>query len=299
MKRPSFQFYPGDWQANHKLRRCIHEEKGVWIDVLCLLHDSDEYGILHWELLEIARAVGTRIEVMNSLVKKHILKGKPKDTIGSSIGIEPIVSSHLPFGFTPRHGGKKGQEVILIPDQEGPLWFSSRFVIDEYVRKIRGAHGSKSLEHENVPKPKDTIGRSLGGSPTSPSPSPSPSSSKNLKSYMSISDETVESHLPQNNSEPPGWEDCWKIYPRKKSPKLGKKAYQARLTEGLIPDLLLECTKNYVKVMTRLKWEEQHIMLPSTFYGPNERWKDFEQSEDEKDDDYWKRIERLAEEGRG
>ena len=38
MKRPSFQFYPEDWLANANLRRCTHEEKGIWIDVMCLLH---------------------------------------------------------------------------------------------------------------------------------------------------------------------------------------------------------------------------------------------------------------------
>ena len=52
MKRPSFQFYPGDWQANSNLRRCTHEEKGVWLDVMCLLHDQEEYGVARWPLKE-------------------------------------------------------------------------------------------------------------------------------------------------------------------------------------------------------------------------------------------------------
>ncbi len=173
MKRPSLQFYPSDWQSNHKLKRCGHAEKGAWMDILCLLHDSDEYGILRWELSQIAQAIGTKIKIVESLVSKHILKGKPKDTIGN----EPKDPTHLPFGFTPRHGGKASEEVILIPNQDGPLWFSSRLVVDEYIRNTRGKHGSKSLEHPNVPQPKDTIGKSIGGS-LGGSPSSSPSSSK-------------------------------------------------------------------------------------------------------------------------
>ena len=52
MKRPSFQFYVADWRLDQKLRRCSPAARGVWIDILCLLHDSDEqYGVLRWPLL--------------------------------------------------------------------------------------------------------------------------------------------------------------------------------------------------------------------------------------------------------
>lgn len=45
MTRPSFQFYPGDWRKNANLNRCSHAARGVWVDVLCVLHDSDEWAI--------------------------------------------------------------------------------------------------------------------------------------------------------------------------------------------------------------------------------------------------------------
>ena len=45
-RRPSFQFYPADWRANAKLRRCSRAERGDWIELICLLHDSEEYGVL-------------------------------------------------------------------------------------------------------------------------------------------------------------------------------------------------------------------------------------------------------------
>ena len=41
--RPSFQFYPGDWQSSSNLRRCTHGEKGAWVDVMCLMHDPVSY----------------------------------------------------------------------------------------------------------------------------------------------------------------------------------------------------------------------------------------------------------------
>src|SRR5713226_5956827 len=57
MKRPAFQFYPGDWRSNAKLRRCSFAERGIWLEVMCLLHDSDEYGVLRWPLDDVGAEV--------------------------------------------------------------------------------------------------------------------------------------------------------------------------------------------------------------------------------------------------
>lgn len=125
MKRPSFQFYPGDWQVNSNLRRCTHAERGAWLDVMCLMHDQDEYGVLRWPLKEIAQSVGAPLPLLRGLVAKGVLKG---------------ADLHLdePFIYTPRSGRKDGEPVTLIAIQDGPLWYSSRMVKDEHVRTIRG-----------------------------------------------------------------------------------------------------------------------------------------------------------------
>lgn len=127
MKRPSFQFYPADWQANSNLRRCTHEEKGIWLDVLCLLHDQEEYGVVRWPLLEIAQAVGAPIGKLRGIVAKGVLKGADA---GSKA---PAVI------YTPRHGRKDGEPVTLLAEQDGPVWYSSRMLVDEHKRKTAGA----------------------------------------------------------------------------------------------------------------------------------------------------------------
>ncbi|KDR31541.1 hypothetical protein [Caballeronia zhejiangensis] len=126
MKRPSFQFYPGDWTMNGKLRRCSHAEKGVWVDTLCLLHVQPEYGIARWTLAEVAHAIGCPISALHTLIDKGILKGA--DT-GSLVA---------PFVYVPRSGRRDGTAITLIPAQPGPLWYSSRMVRDEYVRTHTG-----------------------------------------------------------------------------------------------------------------------------------------------------------------
>ena len=84
-KLPAFQFYPGDWMKDPALRRCTHEEKGVWIDLLCLMHESPERGVLRgWSDDEIARAIGGRYEAVTQAVTRLVTSGvASRDTDGS------------------------------------------------------------------------------------------------------------------------------------------------------------------------------------------------------------------------
>lgn len=142
MRRPAFQFYPADWAGNSNLKRCTHEEKGIWIDVMCILHDQDEYGVARWTAKELALAVGCTVSKLKGLISKGVLKGAdPNQKCDALI-------------YIPRSGRKNGPPVTLIEEQQGPIWYSSRMVIDEYKRKIRGGE---------IDAPKDTPDNSPKG----------------------------------------------------------------------------------------------------------------------------------------
>lgn len=162
MKRPSFQFYTGDWRKNAKLRRCTPAARGVWIDVLCLFHDSeDEYGILRWPLKDIANAAGAAMVLVRELVDKGVLKGADRDAPA--------------YVYRPKHAGKVGDPVILVIADGGPVWYSSRMVRDEWVRQKRG--GSTRFDTDHQPENRSPKGGS--GEPVGDGPSSSSSSSEN------------------------------------------------------------------------------------------------------------------------
>jgi hypothetical protein len=46
MKRPSFQFYPSDWLRDTALRTCSVAARGLWIDMICYMHEGNPYGVL-------------------------------------------------------------------------------------------------------------------------------------------------------------------------------------------------------------------------------------------------------------
>lgn len=158
MKRPAFQFYPSDWRNNANLRRCSPAARGVWVDIMCVLHDSDEYGIVRWPLIDLSNASNAPMKLIRELVEKSVLKGHDKRL-------------EAPYIYTPRSGRCDGEPVTLIGIQDGPVWYSSRMVRDEYVRTIRG-ESTRFGEPKVAPKP--PFGDEDGEQNSAPKAAPKP-----------------------------------------------------------------------------------------------------------------------------
>lgn len=148
MKAPAFQLYARDWLANVKLRRCSPAARGAWIDIMCLMHGSEEYGVLRWPLVDIARTVNVPVKVLRELVDREVLKGADKGATD--------------YLHTPRHAGKDLEPVTLLSAGPGPVWYCSRFLRDEWVRGRRG--GETRFDTDNQP-PARTPNRSKGAAP--------------------------------------------------------------------------------------------------------------------------------------
>jgi hypothetical protein len=139
-RRPSFQFYPADWLANNKLRDATFAERGLWIDILCVLSDSDDgIGLVRWDLRRLANRIGCHVNQLQSLVKHDILKGAAVNQTSPAV---TYVDSH------------RDTHTVLAP-QPGPIWFSSRMLIDEWKRVRDQANGSRGYPqpHPLTPHP--------------------------------------------------------------------------------------------------------------------------------------------------
>lgn len=110
-KLPWFPFYIGDWTKDPNLRRATRSEKGLLMDLLCLMFESGERGVLAssgvpWNDDEIINAAGG-------------------DAIGTAHELAELV--------------RKG---VLSRRTDGAL-FSRRLVREETIRQIRSAAGKK------------------------------------------------------------------------------------------------------------------------------------------------------------
>lgn len=54
-KRPAFQFYPGDWLKDPSLSMCSAMTRGIWIDLICAMHESGRSGELSGTTEQLAR----------------------------------------------------------------------------------------------------------------------------------------------------------------------------------------------------------------------------------------------------
>lgn len=109
VKRPSIQFYPGDWLRDTALRSVSPAARGVWMDLMCLMHDGDPYGHL---------AVNGR--------------PLPEDRMAGMVGLTP--EAFRPLLGELLDAGIPGRS----PD--GVL-YSRRMVKDHQIRAVRSAAG--------------------------------------------------------------------------------------------------------------------------------------------------------------
>lgn len=75
MKRPAFQFYAGDWIHDAGLRICSLASRGLWIDMLAIMHQSEPYGhlIVNGKAITnatLARMVGAPSRQITKLLKE-------------------------------------------------------------------------------------------------------------------------------------------------------------------------------------------------------------------------------------
>lgn len=145
---PWMKFYVSDWRGSAKLARCNHELRGIWIEVLCLMHESPQYGVLRWPLKEMARAIGTSAAKLEKLRQLDLLKGAAAGSQCSA------------YEYTPVSGRTRGPTVTLIPAQQGDIWFCSRMVRDEHVRRAKAGIGA-APDHS----PMGGIGECMGAAP--------------------------------------------------------------------------------------------------------------------------------------
>lgn len=179
-KLPALQFYPGDWRKDPGVQSLNYHDRGIWFEILLLMHESEQRG-------------------------KLLLNGKPmpEEALARLLGVDKQIltttlSTLLTYG------------VASLDDETG-AFMSRRMVRDESVRQIKikaGKLGGNPVLLKQTAKQNSTTGvKQKGGSSSSSSvsisyenlPPPSDGSDKAERSY--VSDATVD--LSAFNGEEP------------------------------------------------------------------------------------------------
>ncbi|MET0753611.1 MAG: hypothetical protein ABWZ66_09565 [Pyrinomonadaceae bacterium] len=54
-KLPAIQFYTGDWLKDTELSLCSSSTRGIWIDILCRMHESGRSGVITGTVEQLCR----------------------------------------------------------------------------------------------------------------------------------------------------------------------------------------------------------------------------------------------------
>jgi hypothetical protein len=86
VKFPFMKFFPRDWMGDDRLRLCSLPARGLWIDMLCLMHSAPRRGYLQTAtgsplpLEQLARSTGCSTEEVTRLVSELKAAGVPDCT---------------------------------------------------------------------------------------------------------------------------------------------------------------------------------------------------------------------------
>lgn len=111
-KLPAIQFYPNDWRGDIGVQSLSYHDRGVWLEILFLMHSSNERG----KLLINGKPMP------NEVLARHLALDKQK--------LEQTIENLISYG------------VASIDEDTGAL-MNRRMVKDEYIRQIRKEAGAK------------------------------------------------------------------------------------------------------------------------------------------------------------
>lgn len=117
-KLPAMQFYPADWRKDIKVQSLSFEERGVWFELLCLMHESEERGKLVMNKKPIdegalARLIGCDEKVFRKIFQR-ILRDKVAYRTRSGVVYNKRMVEDERIRKIRRDAGLKGGSPILL-----------------------------------------------------------------------------------------------------------------------------------------------------------------------------------------
>jgi hypothetical protein len=109
VKRPAFQFYPADWRKDLELQSCSIAARGLWHEMMCVMHEAEPYGHL-------------------------VLNGKPMSELQAATACRVTPRDYRALLAELKAAGVPGET-------DDGSFYSRRMVKDEQLRVMRAGFG--------------------------------------------------------------------------------------------------------------------------------------------------------------
>lgn len=214
MADPWFKFFPTDWRNDPALKMCSMAARGLWIELICLMHQATPYGHL---LVNGQAPTDAQIAV---------LVGAPPDQIAALLG--ELESAGI-FSRT-RNGVIYSRKLTRMSKKAATARNNGR----------KGGNPSLSKEREKSPSDNPTV--KGGDKPQKPE-----ARSQRLEEKE---DTNVSSQKrAKRATTPEGFDDFWSAYPHRNGVKRGRQKaeqkFRTAVKSGMTPDALTEAANRY------------------------------------------------------
>jgi hypothetical protein len=256
-KRPSFQFYPRDWLGDPAVRSVSRAARGMWIDMLCLMFESDRKGYL-------------------------MLSGKPAT-------LEQIACmTGCPADEASRLVSELEASGVFSRADDGAI-FNRRMARDHHLHHVRSAAGklgaphgvkggrprktAKTANDNGKPQKTETANTPFAVSENTPFSSGNKRQKGQNNPPSSSSSTSVLTPLPPKGGCDARFDQFWKSYPKKAAKGAARKVW-ARLRPSA--ELLASMLAAIERQRQCEQWRRERgrfIPHPATWLGQS-RWED-------------------------
>lgn len=251
-KLPAMQFYTGDYLKDPGVRSLSYAARGLWMDMLCLMSESERRGYLS-------------------------LKGRPISAEGLARMTGGIPAEVVELLAELEESG------VFSREEDGTI-FSRRMVRDEAFRQSRATNGKKGgRPSESASKPTDNLPETYAEPTVEPvvildhnlNQTPSSSSSSSKKKKPPVPNGTSPSGEALSPKEAlKRFEKFWTAYPRKVGKGAAMKAWgKLVLTEDLDRTILDALSSQIASGLLDLRENMEFCPHPATWLNQR-RWED-------------------------
>lgn len=106
-KLPAFQLYPGDWLKDPRLSMCTLKTRGVWIDLICAMHELDRSGSITGSLNQLARICRCTSKEVKSAIDELISTKTANVTHNN--GVLTVINRRMKREYNERISGRERQ----------------------------------------------------------------------------------------------------------------------------------------------------------------------------------------------
>lgn len=125
-KLPFIKFFPADWLSDEKLRACSLEARGLWIDLVCMMHKNDRRGYLQLNGSpvtpeQIARMTGCSAEQATRCIAELVSSGVASVLEDGTHYSRRMLREEQKRGLCSDAGRKGGGNPLLRAEIDPPL----------------------------------------------------------------------------------------------------------------------------------------------------------------------------------